>query len=255
MDILTLALSKKYTNARLENLATAGFEPVVVNTLPELAQADRGKLYLVPANDPKDENKYLEYLVVENRWECIGSTAIDLGDYSTTSETINLIQEQLADYEASSLPWYTLEDLTQGVEYDFTTSNSSAKPSTSMSTIRSITVDITKLKPGIYIPILNGQMYHNVSLGFSLSLNGGYNPNRCAFFIVPTKVTGNEPAGTTLLIWYGHKTNGGLYSGPSLYYRPSESSNFMSATDYGEYYVPRDSSVTIKGTYRCYTLC
>ena len=99
MDIVTLALSKKYTNARLEDLATTGFKPIIVDVLPELTQANSGNLYLVPANDPKDENKYLEYLVVENRWECIGSTAIDLGDYSTTLETINLIQEQLEDYE------------------------------------------------------------------------------------------------------------------------------------------------------------
>ena len=63
MDIVTLALSKKYTNARLENLATTGFTPVVVDVLPEPTQANSGNLYLVPANDPKDENKYLEYLV------------------------------------------------------------------------------------------------------------------------------------------------------------------------------------------------
>lgn len=97
MDIVTLALSKKYTNARLENLATTGFTPVVVDVLPEPTQANSGNLYLVPANDPKDENKYLEYLVVENRWECIGSTAIDLGDYAKKSEAVEMIMFSTRD--------------------------------------------------------------------------------------------------------------------------------------------------------------
>lgn len=97
MDIVTLALSKKYTNARLENLGTTGFKPVIVDVLPELTQANSGNLYLVPAQNPQDENQYLEYLVVENRWECIGSTSIDLGEYAKKSETVEMIMFSTRD--------------------------------------------------------------------------------------------------------------------------------------------------------------
>ena len=81
MDIVTLALSKKYTNTRLAELATSGFTPIMVDTLPEIEDADTGSVYLVPAEEQTDENKYLEYLVVAGKWECIGTTAIDLSDY------------------------------------------------------------------------------------------------------------------------------------------------------------------------------
>ena len=113
MDIVTLALSKKYTNARLQNLATTGFTPVVVDVLPEPTQANSGNLYLVPANDPKDENKYLEYLVVENRWECIGSTAIDLSEYAKKSYVDNAISNAVDEAGQAFANYYTKEEVEQ----------------------------------------------------------------------------------------------------------------------------------------------
>ena len=122
MDIITLALSKIYTNARLEDLATTGFKPVIVDVLPDVTKADTGSVYLVPAQNPQDENQYLEYLVVENRWECIGSTSINLSDYSTTLETDVMIDEKLLGYEAKDCVIVTKEYLTSkglsGVDFN-----------------------------------------------------------------------------------------------------------------------------------------
>lgn len=89
MDIKTLALSKKYTGTRIAELADSGFKPVVVETLPAIENANSGTVYLVPAETNAEDNKYLEYIIAEQKWECVGTTAIDLSDYPTI-EAMNI---------------------------------------------------------------------------------------------------------------------------------------------------------------------
>ena len=83
MDIKTLALSKKYTGTRIAELADSGFKPVIVEALPAIEDAKNGTVYLVPAETDAEDNKYLEYIVAEQKWECVGTTSIDLSDYPT----------------------------------------------------------------------------------------------------------------------------------------------------------------------------
>jgi len=69
-------------SARVDELARIGFRVVQVEELPETG-ADDHTLYLVP-NESGDG--YDEYLWIDNAWESVGSTEVDLSDYYTKTE-------------------------------------------------------------------------------------------------------------------------------------------------------------------------
>lgn len=88
--------SETYTKTEVQQLiATIGqFSYEVVNSLPTASESTMGKIYLVPSADPQTQNVKDEYITIDNgasaqtrhTWEQIGSTAIDLSDYVTTTE-------------------------------------------------------------------------------------------------------------------------------------------------------------------------
>lgn len=94
MDVVTLALSKQYTKEQINNLLSVGFMPVVVDTLPEVSAADSNKIYLVPSEKAEGDNNYLEYLAIEDAWECIGSTAINFEEYAKITDVDAKINAQ-----------------------------------------------------------------------------------------------------------------------------------------------------------------
>ena len=74
--------------------AITGFSYEVVQTLP--ASGENGKIYLVPIDEsggPAD-NIYEEYIWVNNAWEMIGTTEMDLSNYVTFTD----LSSELADY-------------------------------------------------------------------------------------------------------------------------------------------------------------
>ena len=87
MDIITLALAKKYANKKVAEIAELGFAPAIVTSLPT-SNISTHTLYLVPASDGVESNGYLEYLYIDGKWECIGSTVVDfsmIGDVNNLS--------------------------------------------------------------------------------------------------------------------------------------------------------------------------
>ena len=95
MDIITLALAKKYAKNLVASIAEAGFSPKIVDALPTENISDH-TLYLVPASDGIANNGYLEYIYINNAWECVGSTVIDfsmIGDLTqlTTEDKTTLV--------------------------------------------------------------------------------------------------------------------------------------------------------------------
>lgn len=66
------------------------FSVEVVQELPTEDISDT-TLYLVPATDPQLGNAYEEYIHVNNTWELVGSTAVDLSAYYTSSEVDTLL--------------------------------------------------------------------------------------------------------------------------------------------------------------------
>lgn len=96
MDVVTLAAAKKYAQNLVKELAAAGFAPTIVDKLPEESEANGHTLYLVPASDAINSNGYLEYIYINNKWECIGSTIIDFSmigdlDQLTTENQTTLV--------------------------------------------------------------------------------------------------------------------------------------------------------------------
>ena len=79
--------TKAETNTAIQTaVAGAGhLKRVIVETLPELADADLNTIYMVKKTSTKDKNVYTEYMVIEvesiRSWEEIGDSAVDLTDY------------------------------------------------------------------------------------------------------------------------------------------------------------------------------
>ncbi len=97
--------SQTYTKDEIKSLlgTAAGFQFVVVDELP--VQGDPTKIYLVPVPQPtplaEDEEAVVEdyydeyiWLAEESRYECIGSTRINIGDYVTKEEFNSAIDEK-----------------------------------------------------------------------------------------------------------------------------------------------------------------
>lgn len=74
----------------------------VVEELPTEDISDT-TIYLVPAEDPEVGNYYEEYIHVNDSWELVGTTAVDLSAYYTKLEVDGLLEDKLEadDFEAN----------------------------------------------------------------------------------------------------------------------------------------------------------
>ena len=84
LDITSYLLGKKGGGS------ASGLKVVVVETLPTTGEADI--LYLVPKTTTGTNNVFEEYLYVNNNWELIGTTDIDLSNYIQKSLTSGLVK-------------------------------------------------------------------------------------------------------------------------------------------------------------------
>lgn len=87
--------SETYTRAEVEQLIAAikqgKFE--IVAELP--ASGDANVIYLVPKSTAQTSNSYDEYVYINNAWEKIGDTDIDLSGYVTDDELATALQSYL----------------------------------------------------------------------------------------------------------------------------------------------------------------
>lgn len=86
-------------DTELSNLKEAigslnSFEIQVVDTLPEIG--DDRCIYLVPVDQEEEKDVYDEYIYINNKWELLGSTEIDLSGYATKEELDKKIQDEVA---------------------------------------------------------------------------------------------------------------------------------------------------------------
>lgn len=79
--LVTITLSDgQSTSFTVYNGINTNFQ--IVQTLPT-SDISTSTIYLVPADDPGEQNVYDEYIYVNGAWEHIGSTSVDLSDYVT----------------------------------------------------------------------------------------------------------------------------------------------------------------------------
>lgn len=96
--------SQTYSQTEVQQLINAvkQFTYELVSVLPAASASTMNKIYLVPSSDPQTQNIKDEYITLESSgsysWEQIGSTAIDLSDYVTTTA----LNTALADYTTST---------------------------------------------------------------------------------------------------------------------------------------------------------
>lgn len=57
----------------------------IVTTLPALSDADELTIYML-ASGSEDQNRYTEYVKVNDKWEKLGGSTVDLSDYYKKSE-------------------------------------------------------------------------------------------------------------------------------------------------------------------------
>lgn len=81
------ATNKKYVDTAIANAIKDihSFEIQVVNQLPT-ANISTHTLYLVPSEKTEDNNTKDEYIYVNNGWEMVGTTKVDLSNYYTKPE-------------------------------------------------------------------------------------------------------------------------------------------------------------------------
>lgn len=77
-----VAQSKIYTD---QMISVASFDIEIVETLPT-SDISTHTIYLVPKNRDDFNNSYYEYIYINNKWELIGHTDLDLSDYWTKEE-------------------------------------------------------------------------------------------------------------------------------------------------------------------------
>lgn len=68
------------------------FQILVVDELPE--EGSENTLYLVPSDDPEQDNVYTEYIWTGTAFEMVGTTAIDISNMVTTDTNQNIIGEK-----------------------------------------------------------------------------------------------------------------------------------------------------------------
>lgn len=82
--------------------SVTGLSVEIVDTLPAAGQSN--VLYLVPKSTTSPDNSYDEYMWIGNKWELIGTTAVDLSGYLKTTD--------IADWaKADSKPTYTASEV------------------------------------------------------------------------------------------------------------------------------------------------
>lgn len=90
--------SETYTQAEVDSLISAivTLNILVVQTLPT-QDISTTTIYLVPKQTAETQDIYDEYIYVNNAWEHIGTTQIDLSNYYTKTEVNNLLSAKVSD--------------------------------------------------------------------------------------------------------------------------------------------------------------
>lgn len=93
MDLITLALAKKYTNKKFEEVISfGGFK--IVDVLPTV-DISTSVIYLLKTSEGIEGNIYTEYVyTTDGQWEALG-TNIDLRGLEENIDTMNEKLDQL----------------------------------------------------------------------------------------------------------------------------------------------------------------
>ena len=94
MDLYTLALSVAYTNKAINEAEVEGFKVQVETTRDILETIGEEKtFYFLPKVVSEPQNGYDEYIYVNNSWELVGSTDIDVSSKENSENKVDAITD------------------------------------------------------------------------------------------------------------------------------------------------------------------
>lgn len=80
-----------------------GIKKKIVDVLPEVGEDD--VLYFILNEHPTETNRYAEYMWIQNKWEWMGNTGVDLTDYYTKEEVDAMVKTQEYKQMSASSTW------------------------------------------------------------------------------------------------------------------------------------------------------
>ena len=98
IDDNTVSLDTTWSSSKIASIVVGGVRLEVVSELPE--SGDSSTIYLVPAESGNTydgsgyTNYYDEFIYINDSWELIGTTQIDLTNYYTKDEVEELLAEK-----------------------------------------------------------------------------------------------------------------------------------------------------------------
>lgn len=96
-ETLATTLANYPTKAELNNALSAATKREVVDQLPPESEGDPKAIYFVPAQGTSEEkNIKEEYMLINGKWEMIGTTRMDLSGYWSKTELRAMTQDELA---------------------------------------------------------------------------------------------------------------------------------------------------------------
>lgn len=78
--------TKTEADKKISDAVSGKLKKSVVDALPAVEDADDSTIYLVPNEKTEGDNIRDEYLLIDGKFEIIGSTAVDLSDYVKVSD-------------------------------------------------------------------------------------------------------------------------------------------------------------------------
>ena len=109
IDDSTTSNNKTWSSSKISaELANAGFSVEIVQELP--VSGDTHTIYFVPETGGETGDAYDEYMYVDNTWEKIGSTRIDLSEYAKKLDYFIPINMQTQEID-----WTVLNSAVNGV--------------------------------------------------------------------------------------------------------------------------------------------
>lgn len=79
----------EYVDAEIAKIDTSLF--IIVETLPDI-DIDTHKIYIIPSNNPEEDNLFIEYIYINDKWKVVGTVNVDLNNYYTKSQATDLFQ-------------------------------------------------------------------------------------------------------------------------------------------------------------------
>lgn len=90
--------TKEETNTAIETAIGAAIADAdhlkreIVDALPDVEKADANTIYMVPSGLLEDDNKYYEWILINNVFEQVGSWEVDLKDYAKAADLEDLAE-------------------------------------------------------------------------------------------------------------------------------------------------------------------